>query len=158
MNYFTTWETKQFLAFHNPRKNKPTRAVYRPIAALAPIRERHDPLDMRVRLANPPHRVADAPAFAVAWQPIGKRHAVQFDELIPKRARHEPLNLPLVERRSELHRTAAATVEEHAEVKLAVLHNLAGIVQRLHDAVRIGCRDGLYDEVFCASHRGTLGR
>jgi hypothetical protein len=145
MDHNTIGTSNKVNAFNNASQHKPARPIDRPVPALRPISERHAPLDMWVLLSHPPECVPDAPAFTIAREPVGKRHAVQFDKLVPKRARHKPQHLPLVQRRAELHGPSALPVEEHAEMQLRIVDHLPAVVKLAHYPVGVRRRYRLND-------------
>ena len=104
---------------------------------------------MRIGLAEHEEGDRERAAFAVAREVLREGEAVQFDKAVPAGVADQPEHAALVQRRTELHHAFKPPVEEHAKMDLAVLSDLAAVVDSLHQFVCRLRRDRRDQQVLC---------
>ena len=109
-NFARCWVAAQTIAFTYVGQHKAACPVNSSIAALRTISETYNPFDVRVVFAYVTHGIANGSALTISWQPVSKRHAVQFNKVIPLGTLNQVHHCLLDHAWPKLHSTAALAI------------------------------------------------
>ena len=145
----------QVQIFLDSGEHEIARPVYGAVPAGTGVRKGDNPLDLRCVFLQQSQADRNGPALGIPRQHRVKGHSVQFQEFVPAGIRHKPDDLTLVKARAVAHDAMQLPVQKHAEVQLAVIHDLPGIVVRFDERVGNRGRNHLHNNFFCTAHSLT---
>ena len=120
----SAWQPKQVLILLYLCQQESRRPVDSAVATLDSIGKGDDPLQVWLVLPEHPKGHAKSSALGVPREGFREGHPIELYHLVPLGPFHQAQHLPLVERRTKLHRSFQLTRVEDAEMQGAILNDL----------------------------------